>query len=181
MATSNSKAKPRLVVETDRDTFLSTGELVLAAVEGSGEYREILDSETLRVVDLPENIQLQLMYSGVSGVIGQRTSEVQGAREKLQYLRDRELVQWPAGNWAAKRSSAGGGPVPLWIRAVARVKGCSESAAAKEAEKMSQEDREKIKNHPKVLEAIEEIKKESGEQSGPDFSDLLGEEDLDES
>lgn len=174
MAKSNSK--PRLVVETNREDFLSTGRVQIAAVEGSGEYREVLDSETLDLNEYPENIIWNLIYSGVSGVLGQRTSEIKGARDKLDYLRGREFVQWPNGNWAARRASAGGGPVPLWIRAVARVKGVAESVAAREAEKLEPEDREKIKNNPKILEAMEELRAEAQEAEAPDFSDLLTEE-----
>lgn len=170
-----TNAQGRLVIETDREEFIRTGKLTLAAVEGSGEYRTVLDSEELDVSQLPEGIQRQLEYSGVSGVIGQRTSEIKGAREKLDYLRERELVQWPQGNWAAKRSSAGGGPVPLWIRAVARVYNSTESEAAKSVQKYTEDQKEKIKNHPSIVEAIQKIKEESQEAEAPDLSDLLEE------
>lgn len=161
---------------SDVQTFVEEGELFLRAIEGKGESARVLDSEPVNPLEWPVEIQRRLLWKGLGATIEGRSSEVKGARQKLDYLRERELRLWPQGQWAAKREGGGGGPVPLWIRAVARVKGISETQAAQAMEHYSEEQREAIKANPQVQEAREAIKAEARE-SKPEagaLDDLLG-------
>lgn len=136
--------------------------------EGNVEWTQV-GERVYSFNDLPKEIQMRCALFGFQQAIQQRASDENGEKKLEEF--DAVVESLNQGNWT-RRSSAGSGPVPLYVRAVAALYGVSESDAMRSIQNYSTEEREKIKENPKVKEKIEALRAESQEAS-PDLSDLM--------
>lgn len=93
--------------------------------------------------------------------------------EKVETAGDQFARIRDAGDWNAARVSSGGSSLSLLVRAVAKVYGFDTEAAKAKVDELDDEKLKQVRNSPKIIRAIAELRAERAAAKGNDTADAL--------
>jgi hypothetical protein len=135
------------------------------------EDREVRDTRSYNINDLPPEIRVRSDLYGGSKILQDRTSSESKNPERLSSMDD-VWTRLCAGQWEKERESTGP-TVSAEVEALARLKGVSVADIQKSLRsRYDAEKREEILNHPKVKELADEIRA-AREAEDVNFDDLI--------
>lgn len=139
------------------------------AKENPGKF-ELGRMDCPEMGDFTDEMQERLFSYGLAKLLMDRASQVDMGREKLVDMR-LTLDALLAGEWK-REAKRGPSMVPVWVEAVARVKGVAVAQIQASLKGYSDEQKAAIKANSKVAEAIKAIEEERKAAESVSLDDL---------
>jgi len=133
------------------------------------------DGKTVSVSldDLSEEIVRDLALHGLSQKVGDSYASAKGDYGFALTAATKVIDQLKAGEWKAARGTGESKPrIGELAQAVARIKKITETEALALIEKLSEEDKKAVRNHPGIKLAIQQIRTEKAQKAADAAGEL---------